>query len=330
MKSLLTALVASLTFSFTFAARAQQLDPLQLGQKALHSLTGCYLVDFSYAETESLKAGYQIDGRVYDVNRNKSVKEWIYIDDISPTRLHLQHVLFAVGLDGKLMDGSQLKHTGEDWEYQAPFLYDFTTANTWAVKDIRGSNQGQWTRKITNLDDGLRYQCSAPFSAVTSYPDWTCSSYAPIPGRETRDMGRHDYDALDRTSRVIAYGNSWLERQDNTKMIDRNGQPRTALAKETGKNWYVRLPESECQDARDFAQPRHDFWVLEREAWDQVLIGDRAFVEKPADPGKPTRYYQISELEQDTLDQKANLADPTIRSGVMAQLKKLIQEFRAN
>jgi hypothetical protein len=327
-------LFASLTFMIAImqgaSANAQALDSLQIGQKALHSMAGCYLVDFSYAETQSLKAGYAIDGRVYDVNRDKSVKEYIYIDDISPTRLHLQHVLFATGLDGQLMEGSQLKHTGEDWDFQAPFLYDFTAANTWAVKDIRSTNAGQWTRKITNLDDGLRYQCSAPFLATTAYPEWTCSNYAPIPGRETRDMGRKDYDALERTTRLVAYGNSFLERQDNTKVIDRTGGPHVSLAKETGKNWYVRLPDSECQAGRDFAQPRHDFWVVEREAWDQILIGDRPFVEKPASPGTPSRYYQMSELEETTLDQKANLADPSVRSGVAAQITKIIQDFRAN
>lgn len=314
-------------------AQAQNNSDLQLGSKTLHSMAGCYLVDFSYAETESLKVGYATDRRVYDVNRDKSVKEWIYVDDLTPTRLRLQHVLFAVGLDGKVMDGSQLKHTGEDWEFQAPFLYDFTAPNTWMVKDIRANNQGSarndWTRRITNLDDGLRYQCSAPWtlSSSTAYPEWTCSGYAPIPGRETRDMGRKDYDALARTTRLIAYGSNWLERQDNTKVIDRAGVKEN-LAKETGKNWYVRLPDSECQTARDFIQPRYEFWQVTREAWDQVFTGTENFIEKPAAPGRPSRYYQMAELEDDTLTQKADLTNSQVRAGVIAQIKKLIADFR--
>ncbi len=309
-------------------SKAQASDALQLGHDTLHSMAGCYLVDFNYAETESLKAGYQVDHRIYDVNRSKSVKEWIYIDDISPTRLRLQHVLFAVGLDGKVMDGSELKHTGEDWEFQAPFLYDFTASNTWAVKDLRATNLGQWTRKITNLDDGLRYQCSAPWLETSAYPEWTCSGYAPIPGRETRDMGRKDYDALDRTTRVIAYGNSWLERQDNTKVIDRAGQTKENLAKETGKNWYVRLPDAQCQAGRDFAAPRHEFWQIVRQSWDQILIGERSFVEKPAAPGRPSRYYLMTELEDDTLAQKANLADPLVRASLTSKIQTIISSFR--
>ena len=47
------------------------------GRKAIQSMTGCYLVDYSFVETESLRPGYVRDPRVYDVNRDKSVKEWI-------------------------------------------------------------------------------------------------------------------------------------------------------------------------------------------------------------------------------------------------------------
>src|SRR5262245_50745895 len=54
------------------------------GLDALHSMAGCFLVDYSYVETESLSPGYTRDGRVYDVNRDKSAKEWITVDAVSP------------------------------------------------------------------------------------------------------------------------------------------------------------------------------------------------------------------------------------------------------
>ncbi|HUP57702.1 MAG TPA: DUF6607 family protein, partial [Bdellovibrionota bacterium] len=219
---------------------------LARGRSALQSMTGCYLVDYSYTETESLKPGYVRDTRVYDVNRDKSVKEWIFAEELSSTRIRLQHILFATDLDGTLMGGSELKHQVEDWEYDAAFLYDFTGPSNWAVKDL-GESHGRWVRKITNLDDGLRYQCAAAWSLDTAYPEWSCSNYAPIPGRETRDMGRKDYNTLARGTRVVAYQQSWLERQDNIKTIhDPATGTRTALARELGKNWYVRLPDSEC------------------------------------------------------------------------------------
>ena len=90
-------------------------------------MAGCYLVDYSYVETESLKPGYVRDGRVYDVNRDKSVKEWIYPETLSPRRIRLQRILFANDPAGEVRAGSEIRHQTEDWEYDAPFLYEFTS-----------------------------------------------------------------------------------------------------------------------------------------------------------------------------------------------------------
>ena len=253
-------------------------DPLARGLVAIHSMAGCYLVDYSYVEIESLQPGYARDARVYDVNRDKSVKEWITAEVLSPRRVRLQRILFFTDLRGTVRDGSEIKHQTEDWEYDAPFLYEFVAPRTWQVRDLKPT-PGLWTRRVTNLDDGLRYQCAARWMGDTAYPEWSCSNYAPIPGRETRDMRRVDYDALERTTRIIAYGQSWLERQDNVKTIHRDGV-RTRLAREVGKNWSVRLPESECEAARAFARPRQAFWRVLREVWDEVLTGAAPFIEK--------------------------------------------------
>lgn len=309
-----------------------QASELQSGLDAIKSMQGCYLVDYSYTETEALKPGYTRDSRVYDVSSDKSVIEWIYADQISPSRVRLQHVMFATDLEGKLMDGSQLKHTGEDWEFQAPFMYEFTNTNTWNVKDISSTSAGQWTRRVTNLDDGLRYQCTAPWKvsnvAAGGTSEWACGGYSPIPGRESRDMGRRDYDGLDRVTRILTYGDSFLERQANTKVIQRGGAAKENLAKELGKNWYVRLPDSQCAPAQAFVAPRKEFWNLVRESWDEVLVGDRDFLEKPAAPGRPSRYFRMMELEREAL--KENLSDKSVRASYKARIHQMITEFRAN
>lgn len=305
----------------TLLALSAQADPLKAGLDAIHSQTGCYLVDYSYTETEGLKEGYQRDKRVYDVNKDKSIKEWIYADVVSPTRIRLQHILFGASLDGTLIEDSFLKHQIEDWEFDASFLYDFSKPLTW---DVKALEPNLWTRRITNLDDGLRYQCAASWLEHTAYREWTCSNYAPIPGRETRDMGRKDYNTLDRTTRIVAYGKSWLERQINTKTIDQNGV-RTPLARELGKTWYVRLPDEECLDAKAFAAARAPFWSVLREAWDQVLDGSKTYREKTI-PGS-SRYLRIMELESKA--QSMDLKDPKVRAELKNQILKIIGEYEA-
>jgi len=298
-------------------------DGLARGLAAIQSLTGCYLVDYSYVEVESLKPGYTRDARVYDVNRDKSAKEWITAEALSPRRVWLQRTLFLTDLSGAIRDGSLIKHQSEDWEYDAPFLYDFVAPRRWQVRDLK-STPGLWTRRVTNLDDGPRYQCAARWTADTAYPEWSCSSYAPIPGRETRDMRRADYDALDRTTRIIAYGGSWLERQDNVKTIHRDGA-RSPLAREVGKNWSVRLPESECEAARAFARPRQAFWGVLREAWDEVLNGASPFVET-APAGQPPRFVKMHEVEEDYIGR--DLSDPALKTAARDRIRKVIEAYR--
>lgn len=309
------------------APRQADADGLARGRSAVASMAGCFLVDYSYVETESLREGYQRDPRVYDVNRDKSVKEWITVKHLSAQRLWLQRVLFATDLSGVVRPGSLIKHQSEDWHYEAPFVYDFVGPNRWQVKaasDV-SPERGHWTRRVTNLDDGPRYQCAAPWRTDTGYAEWSCSNYAPIPGRETRDMRRSDYQTLDRDTRIVAYGASWLERQTNVKTQHAASGERTPLVREAGKNWYVRLPDADCAAAWAFAQPRQAFWDLLRETWDGVMDGSAAFVERVPN-GEPPRFVRMHEIEQSVLGQ--DLRDPVLQRDVRERMLKVIQTYR--
>jgi len=298
-------------------------DALDRGLSAVRSMAGCYLVDYSYTEVESLKPGYTRDARVYDVNRDKSAKEWITAEAVSPRRIRLQRILFLTDLAGAVRDGSVIKHQSEDWEYDAPFLYEFVGPRSWQVRDLK-STPGLWTRRVNNLDDGPRYQCAASWRDDTAYPEWSCSTYAPIPGRETRDMKRADYDTLERTTRIVLYGQSWLERQDNVKTIHRDGV-RTPLAREVGKNWSIRLPDAECGAARAFAAPRQAFWDVVREVWDSLLNGAAPFVET-APAGQPPRFVKMFEVEEDYVGR--DLSDPSVRRAARDRILKVIEAYR--
>jgi uncharacterized protein DUF6607 len=318
------AAAATLTLALGLFATAGADSARDGGLAAVRSLAGCFLVDYSFVEVESLRPRYDRDPRVYDVNRDKSVKEWIAAETLSPRRVRLQRILFAADLSGAVRTESLLRHQSEDWEYDAPFLYDFVAPRTWQVRDLR-SSPGLWTRRVTNLDDGLRYQCAAAWRTGGGYPEWTCSSYAPIPGRESRDMGRTDYHALQRGTRIVAYGSSWLERQDNVKTVDAGGI-RTPLVRELGKTWYVRLPDAECAAGAAFARDGQAFWALLRETWDGVLAGDGPFVER-APEGRPPRFVRMYEIEEEYRGR--DLSDPAVREAARARILHVIDEYRA-
>ena len=137
-------------------------------------------------------------------------------------------------------------------------------------------------------------------------------------------MRRSDYDTLDRTTRIIAYGDSWLERQDNVKTIHRDGV-RTPLVREAGRNWSVRLHDSECETAQAFARPRQAFWTVLREVWDEVLNGASRFVET-APAGQPPRFVKMHEVESDYVGR--DLSDAATRAAVRRRILDTIEAYR--
>src|SRR5256885_11686436 len=59
-------------------------DALDRGRRAVQGMAGCYLVDYSYVEVESLKARYARDARGYDVKPGKSAQEGVTAASLSP------------------------------------------------------------------------------------------------------------------------------------------------------------------------------------------------------------------------------------------------------
>jgi hypothetical protein len=302
----------------SFALPIENLSPdFERGLAQIQKLAGCYVVDYSFSEVESLKLGYVIDGRVYDTNLGKTTRELIIPIRKSPTEIRLQHVLFVTGSDGKAK--FVMKHQAEDWAYESPFLYEFVSPNSWIAKMLP-PNSGAWTRKVTNLDDGLRYQCSATFDFSKEQPEWQCENFAPIPGRETRDMGRNDYNTLQRVTHFVDYGASFLERQRNIKTIFDAGK-RIPLAREEGKNWYIRQPKSACAQALVWATPRLAFWEILREEWDKVFNEAKEIKELPSTNGK-SRYISLGEIEESFYERVAN--DPIAAHEARVKIREVI------
>ncbi|SDE94687.1 DUF6607 family protein [Terriglobus roseus] len=325
----MNALVKLVSLGLVSSVACAQMGQLEAGKKAIHARTGCFLVDYSFVETETLKPGYVRDNRVYDVNKDKSVKEWIIATEISPTRVKLQHVLQGVTLKGEHMPGGIIRHTGEDWSFNASSRFEYQGPNakgedTWKTIQLEPN---QWLRRVTSLDDGLRYQCSAAWTTDTEYASWKCDDMAPIPGREYRDMKRKDYQDLERSSKLVVYDTNWLEREANTKIVDADGV-KTPLVKELGKTWYVRLPDAECKDAQEFASPRRvAFWDITREAWDEELAGVNAWSDAKTAKGKDSRYGRIADMEETWI--RKDLSQPAVRAEAKDAVKKVIEETQA-
>jgi len=283
---------------------------------------GCFLIDYNFTEVEALKAGYQIDERVYDTNSDKTTYELIVPIEKNSNEIRLQHILFVKDLTSGEVQG-MIKHQAEDWAYEPSFVFDFVTAGIWNPLELE-SNSGKWVRKITNLDDGLRYQCAAPWDHSKANPEWNCANFAPIPGRETRDMGRKDYQALDRNTRIISYDNTWVERQNNVKTI-LEGTNRIPLARELGRTWLIPQQKSACERAQEYFEERKDFWFVLMNVWEEYLLKNESFSEK-ARVNNESRYGKILGIEDKYYSTiGANSVD---RENAKTEIRNVINEFR--
>ena len=136
-------------------------------------------------------------------------------------------------------------------------------------------------------------------------------------------MKRKDYQTLQRSTRIVSYGDSWLERENNVKTIDENGK-QTPLVKEFGKNWYVRLPDSECAGAKEFVKPRLRFWMLLQDVWDEVLSGEKEFADKTIPDH--SRYEDIMAIEEKYVPKDLN--DPKVRQDAHDEILAVITKYQ--
>ena len=285
------------------------------------SLAGCYLVDYNYSERKALASDYKLDPRVYDVS-GFAVKELVKVVDEGENFVRLQHFMQADSKQGKTL--FMMRHHAEIWKKNAQFKYkyigNFDGQNRWDVEALNG----QWVRFVANLDDGLRYQCAGSWDEQSYHPKFSCDAYSPIPGRETRDMGRKDYNTMQRHTSIELFGNSWLEKQINQKIIFDKGE-KIPLAEEIGKVWSVRLHDSECSNVDQWANARQAFWDILADVWKEALDGSSDYHEIKLVDGS-TRSHKIGILMRDYYKSVASNAEH--RELVKEKLRIIVESHR--
>lgn len=233
--------------------------------RSIKAMSGCFEVEFNYAETFPLKEGYKVDERRY----HSKTHEWITPIEEGDHSILFQHILLA----GQAI----IKHWGAHWYYQNADLYNFVGHSRWEPSHLQPDVvAGQWTQKVTHVDDGPRDQCSAPWVYTNGKAYWECESLTPLPRREMEDMKRHDYDAILRRDReeLTTYG--WMQDEDNVKTIIKDGN-QTPLVQEKGRVYFRKVEDSVCKPAQDWWKGKDSFWKYVRDVWAETLDGKSAF-----------------------------------------------------
>lgn len=225
--------------------------------KAIKAMQGCYNVSFKYAETFAPDSTYE-----FHDNYLAGALEYVTVVEESKDKIVLQHLLV-------INEDFTMKHWRQDWLYENTDFLMFDKDQQWKTQTVDKKNvKGQWTQKVYQVDDGLRYQGSGTWAHVDEKHFWENKTDAPLPRREYSK--RSDYNVMLRGNRHEITGQGWVHDQDNQKII-RNDAGDLLLAEEKGLNTYTKVPDSECATAIAWWNENKTYWGIVRSVWEEVF-----------------------------------------------------------
>lgn len=231
----------------------------QTPDKNINSLCGCFNVAFKYAETFSPDTSYKFHEReIIDGGL-----EYVFPVEVSDNKIVLQHLLV-------ITDKVIIKHWREDWTYENPVIWNYTSYKTWK-KEIQKPEtvKGKWTQSVWEVSDEPRYQGSSEWVKNNGQYYWLNTTDAPLPRREY--SVRSDYNLMNRTNRIIINDSGYRHEQDNLKIIKGTDGSKKLLAEEKGLNSYVRTKESDCAAAKAWWVKNKFYWEKVRAIWDEKI-----------------------------------------------------------
>ena len=263
--------------------------------KSIKAMCGCYEIKFNFAETFN----YPKDSANYKASKVKheTALEWAQLIEDGSDKISIQHLLIV----GK---GHIVKHWRQDWLFENTKLYDYNGFEDWKFKSLpKDKVKGQWTQKVSEVDDKPRYEGRASWIHADGRHYWENTTNAPLPRREYTQ--RSDYNITKRTNVHEIIKNGWIHDQDNDKIIrDEKGND-YVLAQEKGHNTYTKVDDSKCEAAQKWWVANQEFWKKVRAKWNAEFARNKDIKLKSDIDGKPL-YMHLSKLKADASQEEIN------------------------
>ncbi len=276
--------------------------------EAIKSMCGCYEVTFNFAETFAAEKDYE-----FHDNYRSGGLEYVLPVEETKDKIVLQHLLI-------IGDSMIIKHWRQDWIYENTDLYVFHKDNTWKYKTLpKEGVKGQWTQKVFQVDDGLRYEGSSSWVHVDGRQYWENTADAPLPRREFSK--RSDYNVMVRRNRQEITPSGWVHEQDNGKVIRENSSDKL-LAREKGWNTYEKVEESKCKLAKTWWEEKKTYWADVRHVWDELFASKKTLAFKKKVDDK-ILFMKIFALQDEMLkgDYDSDLSRQRIAETIQSYLK---------
>lgn len=231
----------------------------QTPDKNINNLCGCFNVEFKYAETFAPDTTYKFHER----ENISGGLEYVFPVETSDKKIVLQHLLV-------ITDKVIIKHWREDWSYENPVIWNYTSYKTWKKEILKPEAvKGKWTQTVWEVSDEPRYQGSSEWVKNNGQYYWLNTTDAPLPRREY--SVRSDYNLMNRTNRIVINDSGYRHEQDNRKIIKNADGSQKLLVEEKGLNTYVRTKESECAAAKIWWEKNKVYWEKVRAIWEEKI-----------------------------------------------------------
>ncbi|TRX58428.1 hypothetical protein FNH22_13870 [Fulvivirga sp. M361] len=269
-----------------FTSQAQKKKKQDI--EAIKAMCGCYEVKFNFAETFATAKDY-----TFHDNYRSGALEYVFPVEETKDKIALQHLL-VIG------DTMIIKHWRQDWVYENTDLYVYDKDNSWKYKNLpKESVKGQWTQKVYQVDDGLRYEGSSSWVHVDGRHFWENTADAPLPRREFSQ--RDDYNVMVRRNRQEITGTGWVHEQDNGKVLRKGNTADHLLAREKGWNTYDKVEESKCRLAQNWWAEKQAYWADVRYVWDELFASKKTLTFKKKVDDK-VLFMKLFALQDETLN----------------------------
>ena len=227
---------------------------VHLDREAIQGMAGCYSVDFSFREVESLQEGYEVREDPY----HAAAVEQIVFTELAEGVFELQHIL-------RIGEAGYLKHWRQVWRPNPSTTLSYTGSDTWEFRSQEQSDSVRWGQEIYQVADSPRYGCAAEWTHEESGSSWQCETLAPLPRREYTQ--RSDYHVLRRHNTHELTEDGWVHRQDNVKLILAEDGELVPLAREEGLNRYIRVDDAACGEAASYWTGIEPVWRVIQDSW---------------------------------------------------------------
>lgn len=251
-------LILPIALLVSISVRAQKpVTKKEQDRQAILALAGCHNVTFDFAETFGSSKDYKYHDRYHETGT-----EYVEVVENTENKIVLQHLLVVT-------DKMIIKHWRQDWMFENTDLLVYDKDDKWVKTKLTPAQvKGQWTQKVSQVDDSPRYEGSASWVHVDGKHSWESTVDAPLPRREYTK--RDDYNVLKRHNKIILTDDGgWLHEQDNQKILRANGKD-SLLCWEKGFEKFTDITGDKCAPAVKWWEINNAYWKDVRTVWIQL------------------------------------------------------------